>query len=67
MIWISVKDRLPDNNCMRLLITNGITIEIGWWNGDGEKRWIVGNGPFIFLGVTHWQPLPELPDKENRA
>lgn len=109
--WISVKDRLPEENEYVMIwcgefqiakIEKGITekerelmksgeindpVEIGWNMSDGHfklKRsesyracdegfnnkvpycWYVNGGMMKLFGqnVTHWMPLPDLPQKE---
>lgn len=62
--WISVKDRLPENN----------EIVLCWRNKDGcfvgryvtlqdTKDWyaFVAAGGRVVVGTTHWMPLPEPP------
>lgn len=63
--WISVKDRLPDE-CGEYLIRDkmGVTIALLIDNEKGIWQWqdsdFYGRG-----GITHWMPLPELPEEEN--
>lgn len=55
MEWISVKDRLPDNNERVLVHVVGKPFNI-----DADRfvnsRWVRWNGC-----VAHWMPLPEPP------
>lgn len=55
MEWISVKDRLPDNNERVLVHVVGKPFNI-----DADRfvnsRWVKWNGC-----VAHWMPLPEPP------
>lgn len=60
--WISVKDRLPEDN-KEVLIYCGSYHELGWYESN-NKSWRSD-----FLGcctddVTHWIPLPEPPKGE---
>lgn len=67
--WISVKDRLPertmpphdvlvyhDLNC-------GMYIDRAWYSRE-KNKW--RNGLGMNLKVTHWMPLPEPPEKEEK-
>lgn len=62
--WISVKDRLPENETEVIII---VQHKIGWyrafawhdeygWHSSAEE---FGDGESDF--VTHWMPLPEPP------
>lgn len=59
--WISVKDRLPENDCLYIVCK---TVKGHWisfearWKGN---KWlsVVNNNQLDY--VTHWQPLPEPP------
>ena len=57
--WISVKDRLPEDQVEVLVLTRSKkgmrNVDKGYWSIDH----------FIHRGcaqVTHWMPLPELPE-----
>jgi len=64
--WWSVKEKLPD--CMHnVLVTDGKDIGIGWIFGLGSNGNVSWAAPFADIDgrdVTHWMPLPALPDKE---
>jgi hypothetical protein len=54
--WISVEERLPDNNQFTLLyclLDMGLNIRIGEFGSDIKI--------YHDLGITHWMPLPEPP------
>ena len=61
MAWISVEDRLPDNESDVLIVTrskNGArNIDKGYYIPVAERWAHRGTAE-----VTHWQPLPDLPD-----
>ncbi len=58
--WISVKDELPSNEkWVACLIENKKPV-IGFFS-QTFRNWKV-NG---FGDVTHWMPLPKLPEKEK--
>lgn len=65
--WISVKDKLPPVD-EDVLLTGGIAIGIGFYMEKHrvlkEGFWSITNGRAEELyGVTHWMPLPELPNE----
>lgn len=60
--WISVKDRLPDED-VRVLVY--LDSDRSYTKIDTDRRF---EGKWVRWGydVTHWMPLPELPtEKEN--
>lgn len=69
MNWISVKDRLPDEE-LHVLIQwvdcndddTGYTMAVCYFNSDGWNRYGVG---FFEEEVTHWMPLPDKPAEEG--
>lgn len=70
--WIPVKERLPEPGKMVLLIVSGkvnnITLigayELGEF--DTDEGWILEMWPeWEDPKVTHWMPLPELPEEEQ--
>lgn len=68
MNWISVGDRLPDNNNNVLVCVNGDYVYGGCYIGHYNHRY---NGWFIHYDkehipvgwhrVTHWLPIPKTP------
>ena len=59
--WISVEDRLPEDDDSNYIVWNGIYINIAIYWGDG--RWWPAGG-YIVNDITHWMPLPK-PPKER--
>lgn len=53
--WISVKDKLPEENGRYLVVED----HISRWRGVDHFR----NGKFT-MKVTHWMPLPTLPEEK---
>ncbi len=55
--WISVKDRLPEENLM-VIVDGGIAkhLDSGWYSLTGIDH----PGRIIRWDVTHWQPIPKL-------
>ena len=78
MEWISVKDRLPENEQEVLVISHGWggrLLYVGTYKKiESEKSWLTGitskASDWSLWGwsylrepqVTHWMPLPELPE-----
>lgn len=69
MMWISVKDRLPEDQGDVLVVAfwheRWQTI-IGWF-ANNEKKWriLTPHGEREPGGVTHWMPLPQPPKEET--
>ena len=64
--WISVKDRLPENNQWALCFMKDKsfgTFRVFQWNYI-DWQWNDGNERWKEKDVTHWMPLPEIPKGE---
>lgn len=62
--WISVKDRLPEEDSTVLIYTDHETVLMGTFTW--EKKFEVGNfsdyyDTWKLEDVTHWMPLPQAP------
>lgn len=55
--WVSVKDRLPDEDENVLTYEARPFYDVVYVNRLIDKK----NGEWLYDGVTHWMPLPELP------
>lgn len=65
--WISVEDRLPEENQRVILyiprVMEGGNVRTGWlepikmWFTDGRDR-------LFYKQVTHWMPMPEPPENQ---
>ena len=61
--WISVKDRLPENECIAIGFQQEIII--GYIDKDAiYGGYLAENEQHMLREVTHWMPLPE-PPKES--
>jgi hypothetical protein len=62
--WISVKDRLPEEESGLLLVYNSRLKKIGtsYWS---EGIWCGGTWPVTSQFITYWMPIPELPKEEE--
>lgn len=58
--WISVHDRLPEEETKVLVCRDWQYIEIGYvWMDD----WFTWENNEVIPFVTHWAELPELPEE----
>ena len=58
--WISVKDKLPEDNQKVLVYTRSGKMCVA--------RWSARRGEFVSSGrltVTHWRPLPAVPEVQG--
>ena len=67
--WISVEDRLPQKIRDGLPFSKTVLIHTnkGFYSGvyyHDDKKWSIVEGLNFGLTVTHWMPIPELPNKE---
>jgi hypothetical protein len=62
--WISVKDRLPDDD-ENVLAYNSESgdIDMAWYNG--YKWFLEDTFECVELHPTHWMPLPDAPEVEG--
>lgn len=70
--WIPVSERLPEPGKMVLLTVSGKFKNISFVDAyelgefDTDEGWILEMWPeWKDLKVTHWMPLPELPEEEK--
>lgn len=62
MDWISVKDRLPEENKW-IIGANIYRVEFGVWLG-GKKGFTLPHFNNLCLEITHWMELPKPPKDE---
>lgn len=66
MIWISVKDRLPEQDCLAF-VSDGQQVTLADWTQ--AEGWMTSreDGAFGLTGdtITHWMPLPGPPAQEQ--
>lgn len=63
--WISVKDRLPKEQGVYLVAFKPPLpkVTIAWW-ATREYGWYDLEYNFNTDGVSHWMPLPSMPEQE---
>lgn len=67
--WISVEDKLPENDDDVLVSMYGDSVtklSYNPWDGECSKQWFgeqdipnYGSERYPVMGVTHWKPLPD--------
>lgn len=65
MEWISVEDRLPEKSGQVLGVMKDTQDQYICFYKPGRKLFLVygaGSDPISDMKVTHWMPLPEVPD-----
>ena len=63
--WISVKDRLPEEENACLAVDNERRVVIGRYKSAGNCSVSWYSTMIFFPPITHWMPLPE-PPKEDK-
>ncbi len=63
--WISVKDKLPDKQGVYLVAFKPPfpKVTIAWW-ATTEFGWYDLEYNFYTDGISHWMPLPPMPEQE---
>ena len=66
--WISVKDRLPENE-NPVLVFGGKSIYTAVYGNRGgySNQWWKLNSKTHYCNPTHWMPLPSPPITQNSA
>ena len=62
--WISINDRLPEDEYECLVITKDCWYYIGWFKGDIQK-WVVNGVVWCDETITHWIKIPEPPKEDD--
>jgi hypothetical protein len=67
MTWVSIRERLPEKDCLAL-VTDGRHVTLAdWTERDG---WMLDREDRAFgitaCVLTHWMPLPAPPAQEQR-
>ena len=60
--WISVEERLPETDIYALVYGQSYGYEVCMYYGDGE--WLTRDLSNVTRLVSHWMPLPEMPEEE---
>lgn len=64
--WISVKDRLPEDQRSVLTVNgHGEIRTMGLWSKFGDEwTWVHNFCTMHYNDITHWMPMPEPPKEE---
>lgn len=64
--WVSVEDRLPEDEELVLINHKAGGITLAVWN-ERHQCWDDESGDDVMYsnGVTHWMPIPELKTEKN--
>lgn len=66
--WIPCEERMPDAPGIHVMVTDGVHIMESLYEViDGEILWLDNSLDLRFGKVTHWMPLPEPPETEDKA
>lgn len=61
MEWISIKDRLPEEDVW-IIGANLKRVEFGIWLGD-KMGFQLPHRNYLNLTITHWMPKPNPPEE----
>lgn len=64
--WISVKNRLPEDEYECLIITKDGWYHIGWFL-ESIRKWVIDGVVLRDETITHWIKLPTPPKEEDDA
>lgn len=62
--WISINDRLPPKGRDVLVCDFDDYAGVGFFDGD---KWNIDGFEMSVPPVSHWQPLPKLPEKSEKT
>lgn len=65
--WISVEERLPENQDNVLILYGNGGVAIAYYDEDDEFFWrSLGDGAYRGVSATHWMPLLEPPKEDTK-
>ena len=64
--WISVEERLPEHLQYVLTAAHDGEIEVMYYNKEWPNCFCLWSGNYKKFNVTHWMPLPVLPDEAQK-
>ena len=65
--WISVDERLPENQQMVLTIDTEGEMQVCFYETEWEGIFHMYHGLVKIYNITHWMPLPEAPKMKGGA
>ena len=65
--WISVEDRLPDDNIIAIVLGVEDPFSIAYRSAINPwpSKWYDNCDGACVTGITHWMPLPQKPDAQK--
>ena len=62
MKWISVEDRLPEDDVSALcFLSNGFVCMVHFFSGEWVEMWGIK-----IMDVLYWMPLPKHPERQTK-
>jgi len=62
MDWVKCSDRLPEDR-IDVLVFNGKACSVSCYCFNNTHNWWSHNNEEYDYSITHWMPLPEVPNK----
>ena len=65
--WVPVEERLPEAwTYVLIAYPNGSVLMAEIGDGEDTPHWYLPHGWLVESDITHWQPLPSVPETEEK-